>query len=136
MRTNDERIAAMHARAALLEQNSRNRMVRIACVASVTVCLALVVMLACLMPGFSGALESEMAVGAMSASIFSGRSVLGHIVIAIVAFLLGTAVTIFCFRLSEWRHIHQGDHTPEAAKTLQTTEEENDTQPTQSEDAQ
>ena len=126
MLTNNERITAMHARAAQLEQNSRNRMVRIACAASVTACFALVVLLACLMPGFSGELESEMAAGAMSASMFSSRSVLGHIVIAIVAFLLGAAVTIFCFRLSEWRHTRQEDCTPETAKTP-TEQEKTDT---------
>lgn len=136
MLTNNERIAAMHTRAAQLEQNSRNRMVRITCVASVTACFALVVLLACLMPGFSGVLESDAAAGAMSASIFSSHSVLGHIVIAIVAFLLGAAVTIFCFRLSEWRRIYQGNHTPEAVKNQQATENENDTQSTPSEDAQ
>ena len=39
----------------------------------------------------------------MSASIFSGSGYLGYIVIGIVAFLLGCAVTVFCFRLRKWQ---------------------------------
>ena len=41
--------------------------------------------------------------GGMSASIFGNSTALGYIVIAIIAFLLGIAVTIFCFRLRKWQ---------------------------------
>ena len=39
----------------------------------------------------------------MHASIFAGSGALGYIVIAIIAFLLGVALTMFCIRLREWQ---------------------------------
>ena len=43
--------------------------------------------------------------GGMYASIFSASPVLGYIVIGIIAFLLGGAVTVFCFRLKQWEKL-------------------------------
>ena len=109
MRTNEERIAAMHKRAAELEKEKRQRTAAIIQAVSVAACFAAVIMLAFLMPGFSQTFISENSQGSMSASIFSESRVLGYIVIGILAFLLGAAVTIFCFRLKSW----QKDKDPE-----------------------
>ena len=38
----------------------------------------------------------------MNASIFSDSGVSGYLVIAILAFLLGITVTVFCFRLKKY----------------------------------
>ena len=103
MRTNEERIAALHARAAELEQEKREQRVRILQAVSVTVCFAAVILLALLMPGFSQTFGPGNSQGSMRASIFSESSALGYVVIGILAFLLGAAVTIFCFRLKKWQ---------------------------------
>ena len=103
MRTNEERIAAMHKRAAELEKEKRQRRVLIIQAVSAAACFAAVIALAFFMPGFSQAFASGNSQGSMSASIFSESSVLGYIVIGILAFLLGAAVTIFCFRLKKWQ---------------------------------
>ena len=109
MRTNEERIAAMHKRAGELEKENRQRRVRIIQAVSVAACIAAVIALAFFMPGLSQALVAGESQGGMSASIFSESSALGYIVIGILAFLLGAAVTIFCFRLRRW----QKDKDPE-----------------------
>lgn len=103
MRTNEERIAAMYKRAAELEKENRQRRVRIIQAVSVSVCFAAVIVLAFLIPGFSQAIVSENSQGVMNASIFSESSVLGYVVIGILAFLLGAAVTIFSFCLKKWQ---------------------------------
>ena len=109
MRTNEERIAAMHKRAAELEKENRQRRVRIIQAVSAAACFAAVIVPAFFMPGFSQVLVSGSSQGSMSASIFSESSALGYIVIGILAFLLGAAVTIFCFLLKKW----QKDKDPE-----------------------
>ncbi len=109
MRTNEERIAAMHKRAAELEKENRQRRVRIIQAVSAAACFAAVIVLSCFMPGFSQALVSGNSQGGMSASVFSENTALGYIVIGALAFLLGSAVTIFCFRLKKW----QKDKDPE-----------------------
>ena len=101
MRTNEERIAAMHKRAAELEKEKRQHRTAIIQAVSITACFAAVIALAVFMPGFSRAFVSEENQGSMSASIFSGSSLLGYIVIGTIAFLLGVSVTIFCFRLKK-----------------------------------
>lgn len=103
MRTNEERIAAMHKRAAELEKEKRQHRTAIIQAVSITACFAAVIALAVFMPGFSRAFVSEENQGSMSASIFSGSSLLGYIVIGTIAFFLGVSVTIFCFWLKKWQ---------------------------------
>ena len=47
--------------------------------------------------------NSAVLPGNMQASIFNGSSSVGYIVIAVIAFLLGAFVTVFCFRLKKWQ---------------------------------
>ncbi len=110
MRTNEERLAAMHARAAELRRENRKKLTRLAGGASVVLCLALVAALAVWMPRLSAALPG--APGAMSASIFSGSEALGYIVVALLAFLLGVSVTVFCLRLKKWREDREREDRP------------------------
>ena len=70
--------------------------------ASCAACFLLVIGLALWMP-VTRETSLPSNTGSMSASIFSGSGYLGYIVIGIVAFLLGCAVTAFCFRLRKWQ---------------------------------
>lgn len=102
MNTNDERLAALHQRADEMKKENRSRQVRLIQMVSCAACFLLVIMLALWMPETEGALAPGDT-GSMSASVFSGSGYLGYIVIGIIAFLLGSAVTVFCFRLRKWQ---------------------------------
>ena len=101
MRTNEERIAAMHSRAAELKKTQRARKVRVMQITGSFVAVAATVMLAIFMPHISD-FESDPYAGP-TGSVFADSGALGYIVIAIIAFLLGVALTMFCIRLSEWQ---------------------------------
>ena len=103
MRTNEERIAAMHRRAAELEREERRKKAIILETISIAACLALVVTLSFLMPGYVVEMTHPGMNSGMYASIFSNNSMLSYLVVGIVAFLLGSAVTLFCFRLNKWQ---------------------------------
>ena len=103
MRTNDERIEAMHRRAAQLESEKRARTAGLLSSLSVAAGFIIVICLSFYLHGVTGTVNDAVPVVGMSASIFSGSSVLGFIVIGIVAFLLGIAVTLFCKYLKKWK---------------------------------
>lgn len=111
MRTNEERINAMHARASELNRQRRARQVRIMQAAGAAVSFAATIVLAVCIPRLAN-FEAASAgspigqtgtSGTMNASIFGNSAALGYIVIALIAFLLGVTLTIFCFRLREWQ---------------------------------
>ena len=104
MRTDEERINMMHARAAHLRRQKRTIKVKIMQAAGAVLSFAAAIVLAIFVPRITDmdAGNPTGQTGGMSASIFGDSSVLGYIVIAIIAFLLGIAVTIFCFRLRKW----------------------------------
>ena len=102
MRTNEERIAALHGRASQLKQERRNQQFAAICAVSGAVCLGFLSGMAVLMRGFSVNNFLDGASDAMNASIFSESSSLTYIVIAILAFLLGITVTVFCYRMKKW----------------------------------
>lgn len=105
MRTDEERINRMHARAAQLNRQKRTNKVKLMQAAGAVVSFAAVIMLAIFVPQSedldSGSQTGQT--GGMHASIFGDSAALGYIVVAIIAFLLGIAVTIFCFRLRKWQ---------------------------------
>ncbi len=103
MRTDKERIEMMHQRAAEIKTETRQKQVRVIQAVSVAGCFAAVIALALLMPGISGSLTSDVMGHSMQASMFANSSMLGYIVIGILAFALGMAVTVFCFRLRKWQ---------------------------------
>lgn len=100
MRTNEERIEAMHRRAAELEREQRVRKARFAGTAAALVSFAAVILLAIMMPDLSQVVVPENS--GMSGSIFASGGHLGGIVICIIAFLLGAAASAICFRLREY----------------------------------
>ena len=101
MRTNEERIAAMHSRASELNKAQRAHKVRIMQSVGVVVACAATIMLAIFIPHVS-TFEVSPYPGT-TGSIFADSGAVGYIVIATVAFLLGTALTMFCYRLREWQ---------------------------------
>ena len=101
MRTNEERIAAMHVRANEIKKEDgvlRNRIIEDS---SIAAGIVLVIVLAVAMPGYAGLLTPEATTEAMSASIFSESSALAYIVIGALSFLLGITATLFAFRLKK-----------------------------------
>ena len=104
MRTNEERIAAMHARANELNRAQRVRKVRIMQSVGAAVAVAATIMLAVFLPKIND-FESDSVVGSgdMHASILSDSGSFGYVVIAIIAFLFGVAATMFCYRVREWQ---------------------------------
>ena len=103
MRTEKERIAAMHSRAAELKNHSRARMAAIAMACSMASGFAAAVLLAFYMPFLTeNTVFGKMPAG-MNASIFADNRSLGYIVTALIAFLLGIAVTVFCAYLKKWQ---------------------------------
>ena len=103
MRTNEERIAAMHRRAGELRRAQRRKQVLLIQSATAAVSFAAVLLLAVFVPEVSGGTLPEPAPGTMNASIFFGNHVSAMIVIAVLSFLLGVALTVFCFRLKKWQ---------------------------------
>ena len=101
MRTNDERITALYRRAAQLDHERKNRSFILVCTLSAAVCIAVLVGIASLIPRAAENAFDSTAVEGMNASIFAGSSILGYIVIAILAFILGITVTVFCFLLKK-----------------------------------
>lgn len=101
MRNTDERLSAALLRAEELERQDRRRGRRLA-MASVAACLALIAALALAMPGWNARMAAWSASApSMTASLFSGSGAAGYLVIGILAFLLGAAVTVLCFRLGK-----------------------------------
>ena len=99
MRTNEERINLMHQRALRIEQENREKKIRWMQLGSAGLALAMTILLALIMPRFAQ-LSIEGSIPAnMNASIFAQSETLSYVVIAIIAFILGVAVTIFCYYL-------------------------------------
>ena len=103
MRTNEERIAAMHSRAAELAREKRKKQALIAGAASAAASLALILIIAVQIPHLLPVSTQVSGGSGMSGSIFSQNGALGYIVIGVIAFLLGICVTIFCLKLKQWR---------------------------------
>jgi len=102
MRSNEERIELMHQRAAQFKKKENDKKIRYIQLTSLGFALAMVILLAFFMPGLTElSVQGSIPVG-MNASIFAQKETLGFIVIAILSFLLGIAVTIFCFCLKKW----------------------------------
>lgn len=92
----------MHQMADQIQRETRRRKVRIAETAASVVSFAAVLVIAVLVPGILEKGTPEIIAQGMNASIFTSNSVLGLIVVGIIAFLLGVSLTVFCFRLKAW----------------------------------
>ena len=102
MRTNEQRIELMHQRAAQINRENRDRKIRLIQAASLCGGFVLVIVLAFVIRSLAKlSVEGNIPYG-MSASVFARNEILGYVIIAIVAFLLGISVTVFCFYLRKW----------------------------------
>ena len=107
MRTSEERIAAMHSRAAEIQKEKDRKNANILSTAVVIASLAAVIVMGIMMPGLTDKVVISGTYDGYSASIFAGSSAIGFIVVGILSFLLGTAVTVFCFRIRKLSDIHK-----------------------------
>ena len=103
MLTNEERIKMIHTRAAELKAEKERRRIRIYQTVSAAACIALVIGLAVMMPTLSDTFTDGTSSGMFSGSILSENGILGYIITGLLAFILGCAVTVFCFRLKKWQ---------------------------------
>lgn len=103
MRTDEERIRAMHRRAAEISIENRHKKVRVIQIASAVCCCAAVILMAVLVPGVSGVTESGSEAAELNASLFANSPAIGYIVIGIIAFILGITVTALCYQLKKWQ---------------------------------
>ena len=104
MRTNEERILAMHQRAGEIGREVRAKKARVYGSVSLAAGLMAAVLIAVMVPDMVQSISTEQVSNAMMASIFTNSTALGYIVVAVLAFLLGAAVTIFCFHLRKWKN--------------------------------
>ncbi len=102
MRTNEDRITMLHQQAAVLYNEDRDRRFRTFCAAGAAVCICILAAISMLIPRTVSNSFIEDTAESMNASIFSGSPVLSYLVIAILAFMLGITVTVFCFRLKKY----------------------------------
>jgi len=120
MRTNEERIAVIHKRAAEIEKANRHNRVRFLQMTSLTVGLLVVIALAFAVPNALPETVPSMVTESMRGSMFAENGMLGFIVIGILSFFLGVSVTVFCFRLKKWRDAADSEQ-------IQEHEQENNT---------
>jgi uncharacterized membrane protein len=95
-----------------MEIEKRSRRVREAGVFGTVLGIIAVFGFAFLMPGMMANIHPLVIAKNFNASIFSTSSVLGFLVIGIVAFLLGITVTVFCFRLKKWEEKQNRENHP------------------------
>ncbi len=100
MRTSEERIRELHRRMNEMEEAGKRRRYRIISAAAFAVCSVVTVVMAWVIARIP-VQAAQAEVGGAAASIFAEQSVLGYMVIALLAFCLGSLVTIFCFRLKK-----------------------------------
>jgi len=101
MRTNEERIVAMHKRALQLEYEKRKRTAIISYIGAAIVTVAAMVLLTVVVPGLPTNLDLVSQNMGMNGSVFSDSNMLNYIIVGLGAFLLGIAVTIFCYKINQ-----------------------------------
>ena len=99
MRTDEERLSAMHKRAEQIEHRNHSLKTWGITAVAVAASIALIVLVGLSMPGIVEKTQTLTLDQGMSASVFSSSSILGFVAIGIMAFALGITVTILCFRL-------------------------------------
>ena len=102
MLKDEERIAEVKRRIAKKEQQQRLRRRRIVSAVCIAACFAVIVGVSFAMPGIVGRIEPGTSSGfETAATILGGSTVLGYMVIGLLAFILGMCVTVLCFRLRQ-----------------------------------
>ena len=73
------------------------------------VSIAVILNLAFIMPATMEHFMSPNGIDEMKGSILSGSPIIGYIVIGIIAFMLGAAVTLLCFKTRAFHQPPAGD---------------------------
>lgn len=106
MRSNIERVASAKRRAEKFEHRRKARLAHIAAFGSTAAGLIFIIALAVFMPSLNG--SAAIAGVAGTGSIFaSGKT--GYIVIGVLAFALGVAVTLLCIKLRAYWNSEDGN---------------------------
>ena len=100
MRTYEERVNELHLRMNALEHKKTVRNVRLISTAAYSACALIAALLAVMISGVQIQAPGGFGGGA-AASIFADHTALGYVVVAILAFCLGTLVTILCHRMKK-----------------------------------
>ena len=108
MRTSEERVQELHARMNTLTETKNRRRFILTSAAAFAVCIALTVAMALMISKLPVRIPGESGESA-AASIFAEHEALGYVVIALLAFCLGSLVTIFCFRIKKHLEEKQND---------------------------
>ena len=107
MRTNEERAAAVRQRVTQIKQQKRRQRQRITALMAAAACLASIVGVSFAMPALSEKLAGGYSTGYQAAAgIFGSSAAAGYIAVGVLAFALGVAVTILCFR---FRNLQEQD---------------------------
>lgn len=107
MRTNEERAAAVRQRVTQIKQQKRRQRQRITALMATAACLAIIVGVSFAMPALSEKLAGGYTAGYQAAAgIFGSSAAAGYIAVGVLAFALGVAVTILCFR---FRNLQEQD---------------------------
>lgn len=108
MRTTDERMAALNRRTKEINRQKQIRKDRITMVCSLCVCLLTIGGLSLLLPDMTLDLSQMGTAVGGAASIFQNADYLKFVVIGVVSFVLGIAVTLLCVLLHR-RHREDDD---------------------------
>lgn len=103
MRSDEQRIIAMHKRAEQIKQKRDAFRTWGIIGVSAAACIAVIVLTGLAIPSVLKDTGTFTRDPGMSASIFASGSALGFIVIAILAFLLGVSFTVLCYRMKRSR---------------------------------
>ena len=96
MRTNEQRINLMHQRAQQIKKENRIKTIEII---SLVFCLIVVTLFAINVPLVADHSLYNNIPSGMHGSIFSHTQELSMIIVALLSFLLGISITIFCYYL-------------------------------------
>ncbi len=104
MRTSEERVKELHRRVNEMKNTQNVRRYRIVCSVAFAACLALIVGVA-IFVSKTNIQPSDVNLSSAAASIFTDSSMLGGVVVSLLAFILGVLFTVFCYRLK--RHMKE-----------------------------
>ncbi len=108
MRTSEERVKELHRRMQSRRQEKLRRRFSLIAAASGAAGLAAALIFAVGLSRLSVEIPQQTILGA-AGSIFADHEALGYVVVALMAFCLGAAVTVLCYRLQKRMTEEHGD---------------------------
>ena len=100
MRTSEERARLIHRRTAEIKQEHRKKKQQGLYAVCMAACLFLAIGIGAMMPGLMrNTADGNVVHPAGTASLLGSHAALGHIIMGLLAFLLGVCVTVLLYRL-------------------------------------